>query len=252
MRAGGAEEDSAGALYLGDIGAVVGRCQGGEDFLNDLAAIVLKRALEAGAHFMPVGKVVGDGHDFFVFQFLGGIFGERISALRRRRRQPDKPRARMPLRHVLRRGDTEGGYFLLSKIVGDRKRLEGGEGADDAVDIVLFDQLLSLGAGGGGNAGRIRDNQLDLAARERVLALLQEHRQGKLHVDAARGPRSALGPHQANADSIALLGKNDMASRHLGDTYARNAADKLPSRYRHWILPGTLYLTIACSCIFIG
>ena len=93
----------------------------------------------------------------------------------------------MPLRHVLRRGDADGGYLLFREIVGDCQRLEGGERADDAMDIVLFNQLLRLGARRRRSAGRVCNNQLDLAARERIVAFLHKHRQGKFHVDAAGG-----------------------------------------------------------------
>ena len=143
----------------------------------------------------------------------------------------------MPLRHVLGRRDAERRHLLFGQIVGDRERLEGGQRADHAMDVVLFDQFLRLGARGCGNAGGVGDDQLDLAAGERVVAFLQEHRQRELHVDAAGGERPGLGRQQADADRSAVLRQDDSGRRQAGDTRAGNAADKLPSRYRHGILP---------------
>jgi hypothetical protein len=187
---------------------------------------------------MAIGEVVGNGDDLLVFQFLGGILGERIGALRRGRGQPHEPGARVTLRHVLRRGNAQRRHLLLGQIIGNRQRLEGGERSDQAMDVVLFDQFLRLGARGGGNAGGIGDDQFDLAAGQRVVALLQEHVERKLHVDAARSQRSGLGRQQANADRSGALSENQVRGRHAGDTCAGDAAYKMPSRDRHFILPG--------------
>ena len=84
VRAGGAKEDRIRALHLRDITSVIRCRQRCEDFLDNLATIVLERALETGAHFVSVGKVVGDGDDRLVLQFLGGIICQRVGALRRR------------------------------------------------------------------------------------------------------------------------------------------------------------------------
>jgi hypothetical protein len=143
----------------------------------------------------------------------------------------------MPLRHVLGRGDAERRHLLFRQIVGDRQRLEGGQRADQAMDVVLLDQLLSLGAGGRGNAGGVGNDQLDLAAGEGVVARLQEHGEGEIHVDAAGGQRPGLGREQADADRAAVLRQDDPGRRQAGDPRAGDAADKLPSRYRHGILP---------------
>ncbi len=132
--------------------------------MNNLAAIILEGALKARAHFVPVGEVVGDGDNLLVFQFLCGIFGKRVGALRRRRCQANKPGARVALRHILRRRNAQSRYFLFGEEVGNRKRLKGGERANNAMNIILFDQFLRFGACGCGNAGRICNNQFDFAA----------------------------------------------------------------------------------------
>jgi len=60
-------------------------------------------------------------------------------------------------------------------------------------------------------------------AGERVVALLQKHRHGKVHIDAAGGQRSGLGCHQADADRSAILGHDQIGNRHAGNTRAGNA-----------------------------
>ena len=120
----------------------------------------------------------------------------------------------MALRHVLGGGDAQRRHFLLRQIVGDRQRLEGRERSNDAVDIVFFDQLLRLGSRGRGNAGGVGDDQFDLAAGERVVALLQEHGQCEFHVDAAGGERAGLGRQQADTDRSAVLGQRQSRRNH--------------------------------------
>ena len=105
--------------------------------------------------------------------------------------------------------------FLFADVVGDRQRLEGGERTDHALDVVLLHQFLRLGARGCRHAGRVGDDQLDLASGQRVVALLQEHRQREFHVDAARGQRPGLGRQQADADRSAVLGKDEMGAAML-------------------------------------
>jgi hypothetical protein len=105
------------------------------------------------------------------------------------------------------------------------------------MDVVLFDQFLRLGSRCRGNAGSVGDDQFDLAARKRIVAFLQKHVEGQLHIDAARSQWPGLGRQQSNADRPAALCKNQAGSRHAGDTGAGDASDKMPSRYRHAILP---------------
>ena len=144
----------------------------------------------------------------------------------------------MALRHVFRRGHAQRRHFLFGQVVGNRQRFEGGERPDHAMDAVLFDQFLGLGSRGRGNAGGVGDDQLDLAARKRVVALLQKHRERELHIDAAGSQRPGLGRQQSDADRPAALCKDQAGNSQAGDTCAGDAADKMPPRYRHVILPG--------------
>ena len=74
---------------------------------------------------------------------------------------------------------------VVAHVVGDRQQLEGGERAQDDVDLVALDHLLRLGLGAGRVAAGVGDQQLDLAAGERVVLLLQERGDALLHLDAA-------------------------------------------------------------------
>jgi hypothetical protein len=226
-----------------------------EYLLDDLAAIVLERALEAGAHFMAVGKVIGNGDDLLVFQLLGGIFGQRVGALRRRRGEANEPRVWVTLRHVLGGSDAQRRHFLFRQIIGDRERLEGRERTDDAVDVVFLDQFLRLGPRGGGNAGRVGNDQFDLAARKCIVAFLQEHRQREFHVDPAGSERAGLGRQQADADRSAALGQCQSRSNHTRNAGAGRGADELSSRYRHFPSSGdvssTLFVSVSCCSWFL-
>src|SRR6266852_5598563 len=102
VRARETEEDAVNVgLELGDIGPVVGNCERREQLLHDLAARVLEHALEAGAHLVPIGDVVGDRQHALVLERLGAVVGERLSALRRSRGAASEPRIGLALRHVL-------------------------------------------------------------------------------------------------------------------------------------------------------
>ena len=201
VRAGKSQKDAVGVgLELGHIGAIVGHGERRKQFLDDLAAILLEHALEAGAHLLAIGDVVGDGDHALVLELLGAIIRHRMGALRRGRGGADEPGIGMTLGHVLGGRDGQRRGFGLADVVVDRQRLEGGERADQAMDIVALDQLLRLGARGRGNAGRVGDDQFDLAAGELVVALLQIHHERALHVDAARGQRSGLHGQKPDAD----------------------------------------------------
>ncbi len=135
----------------------------------------------------------------------------------------------MALRHVLGSGDAQRRHFLFRQIVGDRERLEGRERADNGVDIVFFDQLLRLGSRGRGNAGGVGHDQFDLAARQRVVAVLQEHRQCEFHVDPAGGERAGLGRQQADTDRSAGLGQRQSRRNHTRNAGAGRGADESSS-----------------------
>jgi len=146
----------------------------------------------------------------------------------------------MTLRHVLGRSDAKRRNFLFGEVVSDRQRLEGSERTDDAMDVVFLDQLLRLGPCGRRNTGRVGDDQIDLAARQRIFPFLQKHRQRQIHVDAARGEGACLCGQQPDPNRVvALRGEGKAGRRDFGDPRAGDAADKLSSRYLHWILPRT-------------
>jgi len=84
----------------------------------------------------------------FCTQFLGGIFGKRIGALCRRRRQRTKPGLGCP-RHAPC-SDAQSGYFFPVGIAIATLRRRGA--ADDA-RILIFSDVLGFGARGRRNAG---------------------------------------------------------------------------------------------------
>ena len=96
------------------------------------------------------------------------------------------------------------GHLRLRGVVGDGEELEGGERPDDQVDAVALDQLLRLGLGARGVAARVADDQLRLAAGERVVPVLEEADHALLHLDAALGERPGLHREQADADRLVL------------------------------------------------
>src|ERR1700758_3929637 len=110
-----------------------------------------------------------------------------MSALRRSGSRTDEPGIGMTLRHVLSCSDGQCRSLGLADIIVDRQRLKGSERADEAMDIVALDKFLRLCARGRGNTCRVSDDQLDLAAGELIVTLLQIHHQRALHVDSARG-----------------------------------------------------------------
>ena len=81
----------------------------------------------------------------------------------------------MTLRHVLGSSYAESRDFFFGNIIGDCQRFESCQRSDQAMNLVLLNQLLRLGARGGRNTCRIGHDQFGLAARERVVAFLQEH-----------------------------------------------------------------------------
>jgi len=83
VRSGEAEEDRVRIRELRHIGSVIGRGERREQLLDHLSAIVLEHALEARAHFMAVGNIVGNHRHALVLELLDAVVGERMRALGR-------------------------------------------------------------------------------------------------------------------------------------------------------------------------
>ena len=96
------------------------------------------------------------------------------------------------------------GVGVVAHVVGDGQQLEGGERPQDDVDLVALDHLLRLGLGAGRVAAGVGDEQLDLAAGERVVLLLQERGDALLHLDAALRERAGLDGEQADLERRGL------------------------------------------------
>src|SRR6185503_12090694 len=136
------------------------------------------------------------------------------------------------LRHVLGAGNRQRRDLRGADVVVHRERLERGERPDHRVHAVALDQLLHLGARLRRHAARVGDGQLDLAAAERVLVLVEEDGQAALHVDAARGERAGLDGQEADADRLGLR------FQCCGETQCRGASrlDEGPAVECHGVL----------------
>ncbi len=93
---------------------------------------------------------------------------------------------------------------MRGDVVGDRQQFERGERTEDHIDVVALDQFLRLGLGARGIAAGVADHQLDLAAGQHVVAILQEQIGALLHLDAALRQRTGLHREQADADRLVL------------------------------------------------
>ena len=111
----------------------------------------------------------------------------------------------MTLGHVLSGCDGQRRRLGLPDIVVDCQRLEGGERADQTVDVVALDEFLRLRARGCRNAGRVGHDQFDFSTGKLVVPVLQVHDERAFHIDAARSQWSGLHgqkPHANRAGSL--------------------------------------------------
>ena len=162
---------------------------------------------------MAEGEVVGDGGHALELQLLGRVVAHHVAALPRGGGGADDERVGLALRHVLGRGQADQRRRVVAHVVGDGEQLEGGERPEDDVDLVALDQLLRLGLGAGRVAAGVGDQQLDLAAGERVALLLQEGGDALLHLDAALRQRPGLDREQADLERRALRDARPASSR---------------------------------------
>jgi hypothetical protein len=124
--------------------------------------------------------------------------------LRRRRRRPDDERVSPALGDVLGSRQADQGGGIVAHIVEDREQLEGRQRPDDDVDLVALDQLLRLGLGARRVAAGVGNDEVDLAAGQRAVLLLEEGADALLHLDAALGERAGLDREQADLERRAL------------------------------------------------
>src|SRR6266700_2460229 len=205
VRSGETEKDAVGVgLELREVRAIVGHGERRKSFLDDLATELLEHALEARAHLVAVGDVVGDRHHAPELERVVAVIGERMGALRGGGGPAGKPGIQLALRHVLGRRDRKGQQLRLADVVVGGKRLGGSQRPDHDVDAVALDQLLDLGARLRGHAAAVADEELHFPAGHRVIALLQVLDERALHVDAARGERAGLHRHEPYANRSAL------------------------------------------------
>jgi hypothetical protein len=116
----------------------------------------------------------------------------------------------------------------LLDVIVDRQRLEGGERSDEAIDIILLDELLRLGACCCRHTGCIGDDQINFAPAERAIALFEVHDERSLHVEAAGGEWPGLHRKKPDANGIAALRPRSRHG-HAGGCACDGAIDKFTS-----------------------
>ena len=186
---------------------------------------------------MTEGEVIREGDHALVLQLLRCVVGERVHTLRRGRGGADEVRIGPALGHVLRGGEAQDRHLRGSGIVGDGEQLEGREGAEDHVDVVALGQLLGLGLGARGIAAGVGDHELDLAAGQRVVPVLEEADGALLHLDAALGERPRLHGQETDADRLGLRPRGP--GQGGGGRERGTRQERAPIELgRHWLPPG--------------
>ncbi len=81
---------------------------------------------------------------------------------------------------------------MFREITDRREQFEGGERSEHDVDVIAFDQFLGLVLGARRVAAGIGDDQLDLAARNGEILVLEKGGDAFLGVNSAGCKRSGL------------------------------------------------------------
>ena len=103
------------------------------------------------------------------------------------------------------------------------QKLEGGERADDEIDLVALYQLLRLGLGASRITAGIGHYQLGLAPGELVVAMPEKQGNPLLHLEAALSQRAGLDGQQPDPDGLPL---SDRWQRQVHGKGRRGAARK--------------------------
>src|SRR5499427_5036854 len=226
--------DRVGAADLHDVRRVVRRHQRRPQLLRDPPARILEDPLEAPHLLVAECEVVGEGDEALEFELLRGVVGQGVHALRGGGGGADEEGIGLALGHVFGRREAQDRHLRLGGVVADGQKLEGRQRPQDHVDVVALDQLLRLGLGARGIASSVGHDQLDLPAREDVVAVLQEADHALLHLDASRGERSRLHGQEPNLDGLRL--REGGRPREGGG--GRSAEQEVPTREprRHGLL----------------
>jgi hypothetical protein len=104
--------------------------------------------------------------------------------------------------------------FVIANVVRNGEQLEGGERAEYDVHVIALDDLLRLVLGTGRATASVGRDQLDLAARERVVLLLQKGCDALLQLDAALRERTGFDGQQTDLECRGLCdrGRRDTDS----------------------------------------
>ena len=133
--------------------------------------------------------------------------------LRRRRRSAHEVRVGLALGHILGGSKAQDRALALSGIVADRQQFEGGERADDEIDLVALDQFLRLCLGAGRVAAGVGNDQFGRAPGKPVAAMLEKQRNPLFHLDAALRQRTGLDRQQPDPDRLLLADRRQRQVR---------------------------------------
>ena len=161
--------------------------------------------MKARRGLVPIGEVIGDDRDALVAERLRRVFAERVVRLRRGADGAHEPGVGLALREVLsRRRARHDRRARRADVVVDGERLERGERPDQHRHLQPLDQLLRLGARLGGIAAGVGDDELDLAAGDGVVALLEKELDAFFHLLAAGGERAGAHGQETDPDRLGL------------------------------------------------
>ena len=168
--------------------------------------------------------------DLLEAERLGGVIAERIGDLRRGAEGVQHVRMRLARFEVdgggRRRGDQR--HLGVAHVAVHRQRLVGGERADRHLHLGALDQLLQFGLGERRIAGGVLRDQLDLAAGDHAVALLEEERGAFLLLLAAGGERA--GEHGEEAD-VERLGRLRERGRRRKNAQRRAGFEQRAARH---------------------
>jgi hypothetical protein len=152
--------------------------------------------------------------------------------LRRGGRSADKIGIGLALGHVLGGSEAQDRHLFAGDVAADREQLEGGERAEDQIDIVALDQLLRLGLGAGRVTAGVADHQLDLAARHFVVSVLQKQDRALLHLNPDRSKGAGLDREEPDFDRSLLGDRRQRQARR--NSRPGRAHDEAASREQCW------------------
>ena len=161
-----------GGIHLGQVGRVVGGADIGEHRLDDV--LLAEHLLHRLIGFAARRRVPADEIDLLPALLLGDL-GGRHGVLIGRRHEAENVRALLRAGQARQRHRADPGDFLLVDVGRDRGADRTHQLRQQQMDLVALDQRLDLGQPGVGTPGAVLVQQLDLAAGDGVVLLVERH-----------------------------------------------------------------------------